>query len=190
MRHPSYILKVYLLWRLSPEQYHFLLKVVFFFFVFPSFIFHLITIFWRLRLFNYVDNFLLCWYFMLLHILIMLLKILILYKLYIFLLIMIFWAISIFYNLNTNIFRSKTFFHVIWAFLYNLISLQLIFQSPLSLGFWFSIETLIFIILALPLIIISNQIAIIIIMNNEINRDHGWEDTMLWWIRNLAFPFC
>lgn len=108
-------------------------------------------------------------------------------KLNIILMILIVGTISIFDDLNTNIFGSKTLFHIIWALLNNLISLQLIFQSPLSLGFRLPIKALLFIVLAISLIIISNYISIIVILNNEINWNHWWEDAMFWWIRNLTF---
>ena len=71
LRHSSYVFILNFLGRLSPVQYHFLLKVVFFFFVLSSvFILYLITVFWYLRFFNYVNYFLLGRFSLLIHVLI------------------------------------------------------------------------------------------------------------------------
>ena len=120
---PSYILMLYILRGLSAVQYQFLLIVVFLFFVISNFIQFLVTIFWYLRFFNYVNYLLFFIFFMLLNVLILFLKILILDKLNMIWLILFIRTISLFDNLNPNIIRSKTFFHIIWALLNNLIIL-------------------------------------------------------------------
>lgn len=190
--HSSYILILYFFWRFSSVQYHFLLKVVFFFFVIAITIQFLIAAFWNLRFFNYMNYFLFCIFVVLLNVLILFLKISfniiwILDKLNIILLILDIGTISIFDNLNSNVIWSKAFFQVIWAFFHNLISLQLIFQSPLSLGFWLSIKTLFFIILAFSLVIVTHLISIIIILYNEIYWNHRRQNALFWWIWNLTF---
>lgn len=120
---PSYIVMLCILRRLSAVQYQFLLKVVFFFFVISHFTQFLVTIFWYLRFFNYVNYLLFCIFFMLLNVLILFLKIWILDKLNMIWLILFIRTISLFDNLNPNIIRSKTFFHIIWALFNNLIIL-------------------------------------------------------------------
>ena len=190
--HSSYILILYFFRRFSSVQDHFLLKVIFFFFVIAITIQFLIAAFRYLRFFNYMNYFLFCIFVMLLNVLILFLKISfniiwILDKLNIILLILIIGTVSIFDNLNSNVIWSKAFFQIIWAFFHNLISLQLIFQSPLSLGFCFSIKTLFFIILAFSLIIVTHLISIVIILYNEIYWNHWGENALLRWIWNLTF---